>query len=89
MSIDYNFEKLLNRHSILFESKRVSVSKLFGLMICGKYVIFESLIDSGRKYRNYTRNLSLVMCILQDSDYNYTFLGIKCQDRISVEGNLR
>ncbi|XP_014246904.1 protein ANTAGONIST OF LIKE HETEROCHROMATIN PROTEIN 1-like [Cimex lectularius] len=52
----------------------------------GKHVILEAPIRSGTEYRNYKSNFSIVMFALVDAEYNYTFVDVGCQGRISDGG---
>lgn len=52
----------------------------------GKHVILEAPIKSGTEFYNYKQNFSIVLFALVDADYNFLFVDVGCQGRISDGG---
>lgn len=52
----------------------------------GKHVVIESLILSGSEFCNYKGTFSLVLFAVVDASYNFIYVSIGCQGRISDDG---
>jgi len=52
----------------------------------GKHVVLQSPMNSGTEYFNYKSCFSIVLFALVDADYNFLFVDIGCQGRISDGG---
>lgn len=52
----------------------------------GKHVIITSPFNSGSEYYNYKSNFSIVLLAVVDAAYNFIFVDIGCQGRISDGG---
>ena len=54
--------------------------------IGGKYVVLQCSRNSANEYFNYKNAFSIVLFALVDVDYNYMFVDVGCQGRISDSG---
>lgn len=52
----------------------------------GKHVVLQAPINSGSEYFNYKNSFSIVIFALVDANYNFIYVGIGCQGRISDGG---
>lgn len=52
----------------------------------GKHVVLEAPIKSGTEFYNYKNFFSIVLFALVDADYNFLFVDVGCQGRISDGG---
>lgn len=52
----------------------------------GKHIIIQAPFHSGSDFFNYKSNFSIVLFALVDADYNFIFLDVGCQGRISDGG---
>jgi hypothetical protein len=52
----------------------------------GKHVVLQSPMNSGTEYFSYKSCFSIVLFALVDADYNFLFVDIGCQGRISDGG---
>jgi len=54
--------------------------------IGGKHVVLQCPRNNASEYFNYKNAFSIVLFALVDSDYNYMFVDVGCQGRISDSG---
>ncbi len=52
----------------------------------GKHVVLRAPFKSGTEFFNYKSNFSIVLLALVDANYNYLFVDVGCQGRISDGG---
>ncbi|XP_039763349.1 protein ALP1-like [Pararge aegeria] len=52
----------------------------------GKHVLLQAPIKSGTEFYNYKQHFSIVLFALVDADYNFLFVDVGCQGRISDGG---
>lgn len=52
----------------------------------GKHVIIQAPFKCGSDFYNYKSNFSIVLLALVDADYNFLFVVVGCQGRISDGG---
>ena len=55
----------------------------------GKHVMLQAPMNSGPKYYNYKHYFSIVLFALVDADYNFLYINVGCQGRISDSGVLK
>ena len=54
--------------------------------IDGKHIVLQAPINSASNFYNYKSHFSIVLMAAVDADYNFTFVDIGCQGRISDGG---
>lgn len=52
----------------------------------GKHVVLQSPVHSGAEFHNYKSSFSIVLFALVDAEYNFLFVDVGCQGRISDGG---
>ncbi|KAJ8913932.1 hypothetical protein NQ315_005730 [Exocentrus adspersus] len=52
----------------------------------GKHILLQAPIQSGSTYYNYKSTFSIVLMALVDADYNFLYVNIGCQRRVSDGG---
>jgi hypothetical protein len=57
--------------------------------IDGKHIVIQSPNKSGTEYFNYKDTFSIVLMALVDANYNFIFVDVGCQGRISDSGVYR
>lgn len=49
----------------------------------GKHVVIQAPVSTGSQFFNYTNYFSIVLMALVDADYNFMFVDVGCQGRLS------
>lgn len=52
----------------------------------GKHVVLQSPVHSGAEFHYYKSSFSIVLFALVDAEYNFLFVDVGCQGRISDGG---
>lgn len=76
----------MNGRKLLTNSKKQNFPHCIGA-INGKHITLQAPINSGSDFYNYKSQFSIVLMAVADADYNFIFVDIGCQGRIS-EGSV-
>jgi hypothetical protein len=51
-----------------------------------KYIVLQALFNSGSEYFNYKGQFSIILFATVDANYNFIYVDVECQGRISHNG---